>query len=81
MPELKPCPFCGGKASFFTMCTIERGLTRGWTFGIFCEECDVTTPRTDYKLEVQLNDAGEIAAVLDERLIATETWNRRVNNG
>lgn len=81
MAELKPCPFCGSKASFFTMLTIERGSTRGWTFGICCEECNATTPRTDYRLEVRLNDAGEIDAIIDERLVATETWNRRVNNG
>ena len=53
MTELKPCPFCGGKAKFFTKAHTERGITRGWIFGIYCSQCDVTTPKTNYALEIQ----------------------------
>lgn len=81
MIELKPCPFCGGKAKFFSKTNISRGITRGWEFGIYCSKCDVTTPKTNYRLEVQLGESGDIKVHEDERLSAAELWNRRADNG
>lgn len=81
MSELKPCPFCGGEAKFLIKLHSERGITRGWEFGIYCTKCDVTTPKTCYKLEVQLNGAGQIDITEDERQQAIEAWNRRVTDG
>lgn len=78
MAELKPCPFCGGEAKFFCKTSTVRGVTRGWEFGIFCSKCDVTTPRTNYRLEVQFEYYGELHTIIDERLEAIEAWNRRV---
>lgn len=75
--ELKPCPFCGGKAKFFVKAHTERGLTRGFNFGIYCTRCDVTTPRTNYKLEIQMDEYGNIFEEIDERPNAIEAWNRR----
>ena len=78
--ELKPCPFCGGGAKFFSKVSTVRGTTRGWEFGVFCSKCDVTTPKTNYLLEVQLGDLGDIKEIIDERPLAVETWNRRADN-
>lgn len=81
MTELKPCPFCGGKAKFFVKCSTSHGIMRGYDFGIYCTKCDITTPRTDYIIEFNLNDGGEIEVTKDERLLAIEAWNRRADNG
>ena len=81
MAELKPCPFCGGEAKFFIKYHMERGTTRGYKFGIYCTKCDITTARTDYAIELKLNGNGEIETTLDERPLAVEAWNRRVNDG
>ena len=79
MTELKPCPFCGGEAKFYTKVYTERGITRGWNFGIWCSKCNVSTPKTNYALEIQLDDTGEITTIVDERLLAIESWNRRTH--
>lgn len=78
--ELKPCPFCGGEANFYVKLASVEEFNRGWHFGIFCTECGITTPRTDYKLEVKLTGSGELSAVVDERPLAVEVWNRRADN-
>lgn len=78
--ELKPCPFCGGEANFYVKLTSVEGFNRGWHFGIFCTKCGTTTPRTDYKLAVELTGSGELLAVVDERPLAVEAWNRRAGN-
>ncbi len=78
--KLKPCPFCGGEAKFLVKTYKERGITRGYSFGIYCTECDVTTPKTDYGIEFQLNADGEIEVIMDERSLAIEAWNRRAND-
>ena len=77
MDELKPCPFCGGKAKFLVNCYHERGITRGWQFAIYCTQCDITTAKTNYEVEVQLNADGVIETITDERDKAIEVWNRR----
>lgn len=79
--ELKPCPFCGGKAKFLVKCHTERGITRGYSFGIYCTKCDITTPKTNYTIELRLNDGGEIETTVDERLLAIESLNRRAEDG
>ena len=79
--KLKPCPFCGGKAKFLVKRHMERGIARGYSFGIYCTKCDITTPKTNYIIEFRLNDGGEIETTVDERLLAIESWNRRADNG
>lgn len=75
--ELKPCPFCGGEAKFLIKCTSERGVSRGYGFGIYCSKCGVTTAKTNYALEFRMGDNGEIEIATDERPLAAEAWNRR----
>lgn len=81
MMELKPCPFCGGSAKFLVKTYAERGITRGYSFGIYCTKCALTTPKTNYSIEFQLIDNGELEMTTDERLLAIEAWNRRVTDG
>lgn len=80
MYELKHCPFCGGEAKFFTRTFFQKGVSRGWEFGVFCTQCDVQTPRIDYKVEISFESNGEIKTTTDERQLAADTWNRRTNN-
>lgn len=80
MNELKPCPFCGGEANIFTKSSVERGVTKGWEFGIYCTKCNVTTPKTNYRLEVQIGKGGNLIYNADERTQAAEAWNRRVGD-
>lgn len=84
--ELKPCPFCGGTAEFFTrgykLRDSVRGYklrdtVRGWEFGIQCIKCGITSPKVDYLLELQFNKKGGVSELVDERYIAAEAWNRR----
>lgn len=76
--DLLPCPFCGGSAHFIVECSYARGATRGWKFAIGCTKCGVTSPETNYALEVQLGNLGQLTRVMDEREQAVEAWNRRV---
>ena len=75
---LKSCPFCGGTAKFFAKTFSQKGVSSGWEFGIYCTKCDVTTPRTDYKVEITFDGSGGIITINDERPLAADTWNRRV---
>jgi Lar family restriction alleviation protein len=36
MDKLKPCPFCGGKA------TVWKDLTQDW-YQVYCEKCEANT--------------------------------------
>ena len=80
MNELKPCPVCGGEAKFLIKAFGSSGITRGWEFGIYCTNCNITTPKTSYKLEIELNNNCVIVPTLDEREEAIKAWNRRVDN-
>ena len=82
MVELKPCPFCGGKANFLIKTYMERGVTRGYTFGIYCTKCDITLPKTNYIIEFEMSsDDGKLKVTTDERPQAIEAWNRRIDDG
>lgn len=64
MEELKPCPFCGGKAEIVV-------FKKGFRSSIVC-----TTPECNFRrFDFNKGDTDEIVA---QRLIAA--WNRRVNN-
>lgn len=80
MTELKPCPFCGGEAKIVPKIFSARGISRGWLFGVYCSNCDIALPKTDYRLEIQLDDLGGIMLLDDERQEAIEAWNRRATD-
>lgn len=69
--ELKPCPFCGGKAEYIINSNYERCTTHGWKFGIKCTSC----------MTVDLKPNGEIVFAKDDRKKAADMWNRRADNG
>ena len=48
MAELKPCPFCGGKA-WLNGTIMWSDLSK--RFSVFCCECRVETPRTSHTKE------------------------------
>ncbi len=62
--ELKPCPFCGGKA----VALICNGVR------VLCTECEISTPgRSDGR-----NLAGEY--VVNALQTVVDMWNRRADN-
>lgn len=77
--ELKPCPFCGGKADFETKSNLSIHSEVGFDFTIKCRECDVKIPRT-YRVTLAIGMSGRINVIIDERQKAIDDWNRRTND-
>lgn len=76
MTELKPCPFCGGKANIVQEST---GADRDFVkirFGIECSRCRTTFRRGIGVIEMTLKN-GEILVTKDERTDIARMWNRR----
>ena len=72
--ELKPCPFCGGRAhlekshrAFINAKTTRVAFVR-------CTKCNARTER------INLADFGCTSHSYDANLKAINAWNRRVNN-
>ena len=68
MAELKPCPFCGGKAKIYA--TTTRTYPDHGKHYCYCEKC-LATGRSFSDFE---NDGSSVFK-------AIEAWNRRVDNG
>ena len=48
MTELKPCPFCGGKAKVCTdVVDTNGGIKQVWAFFVECVQCGETTGITN----------------------------------
>lgn len=63
--ELKPCPFCGGKANL-----IENHICGGKDYSyVTCESCHVRTQQYTVSVRFCPNDE------------ATKAWNRRSDDG
>ena len=71
MDELKPCPFCGGKAEFVRTAIKTKG---SWCDAVYvrCTNCDSRSNRVLYSAKMHKNDS--------EYREAQESWNRRYNN-
>lgn len=78
--ELKPCPFCGGKADFKTKSNLSRHWEVGFDFTIKCSECDIEIPST-YRVTLILGRGGQLNEIIDERQKAMDDWNRRADDG
>ena len=81
--ELKPCPFCGGKAKFTVKQCIESTLFAGFEFVIQCSKCKVEYPKL-FRVSLTMSDAGEIKELVGTEgaiKYAVEEWNRRADNG
>lgn len=76
MEKLRKCSFCGGEAYFRTDTSGYRNDMRLIGFQIECRNCHTSYPKR-YKVEVKLNENGEIETTNDERPKAIKAWNRR----
>ena len=57
--ELKPCPFCGGKAMFFTIVNKSSHSDVGVMFKIKCMKCGTELPKS-YECEMYMDQDGGI---------------------
>lgn len=85
MPELKPCPFCGGRAQIQhdkieTCRNSENGdLITRWS--VYCPNCG--TKKDGGVTEYYLSNDEALVIKSDDfngRKTAIENWNRRTNN-
>ena len=74
--ELKPCPFCGGRAEFVTNTSGYQNDSRIIGFAIKCNKCNVAYPKR-YEIRFSLNSRGLIEADIDQRNQAVSDWNTR----
>ena len=80
MPELKPCPFCGGKAVFVTKSIGHGGGCAIFDFEISCESCSAKAPKAYGCIEFYFDQYGEVKVHKDEKQKAIEAWNRRTGD-
>ena len=82
MAELKPCPFCGGKAGIEQTAygTTELNSCK-LSFSIRCVKCGATAPTAYGYIAIKLAEDGELTAWHDDRTRAVEAWNRRADDG
>ena len=79
MPDLKPCPFCGGKAelkriSSNYLTSPRTTIMDKWT--VRCEEnhcCDIGS----FTSQIYQAEDGKIVVLRDGAKDACELWNRR----
>lgn len=78
--EIKPCPFCGGKAAIkqrgVEVMATNRDSVR-FDFSIRCINCDATAPGAFGYISANLSRTGDLNIWHDERPSAIESWNRR----
>lgn len=77
--QLKPCPFCGGKAVFKIQ---KMGSADDLLFAdiaVGCSKCKLRLP-VRYSLVVKANENGEIS-IRNEQQKAADAWNRRASDG
>ena len=78
-PELKPCPFCGGKPQLCTLSNSSSHFGVGFEFEIACTSCKIKLPNR-FEILLHLEENGELKITKDDREIAVAAWNRRVTN-
>ena len=77
MPELKPCPFCGGTASYTQTGTGFDSHSAYFDFRISCRKCGAIVPGSRGRIMIGLSSGGDLNVLKDERAAAKEAWNRR----
>lgn len=78
MEELKPCPFCGGRAVYNTIANKSGCSSVGFTFVIECKDCETKLPSA-FNVDFDLTEDGKINVLNDMRSLAIRTWNTRTN--
>ena len=83
MDELKPCPFCGGKAYFdFNHDETKSYLSPRVEYRIRCRECGICSPKPFAMQAYFRPDLPQGFEVDTEpRDKAVELWNRRCGDG
>lgn len=76
--ELKPCPFCGGKAWFSQTSygTTDRDSVM-FHFSIRCRKCNASAPGSNGYIALDFSTTGKLRIWHDDRNKAIEEWNRR----
>ena len=69
MDELKPCPFCGGKAFNATVVHDKESRPNGYRYHgqIMCRNCQATCGTTGFDM-----------TLVEATAKAIEAWNRRI---
>lgn len=84
--KLKPCPFCGGKATLThsdlkpttSGASIDRDLITYWK--VRCNNCGIEKGGYLSEYFFTREETLKIRENYDGKAQAIETWNRRVNN-
>jgi hypothetical protein len=81
MIKLKPCPFCGGEATFVVNTNISSNYCIGFNYYIKCSSCDCTPIKKDAEMHIFLDRDGEVK-LTDESIVTRKSiidaWNTRV---
>lgn len=81
--ELKPCPFCGGKAAIKQTSVQVMETNRDSTsfdFRIECLNCNATAPGAYGYISANLSRDGELNVWHDDRATAAASWNMRIED-
>ena len=80
MNNLKPCPFCGGKAAFVVKGNIARNSQVAFAYRIECSKCGYTPIDKTYEMYVNLDGNGTVKITAASEIIRQnmiEVWNKR----
>ena len=79
--DLRPCPFCGGKAIFRVINTVASAGRCGVTFNVTCAKCRTSTPTKHIpEISLLLYEDGEFKITKDEREYAAQCWNGTIHD-
>ena len=83
MYDLKPCPFCGGKAVIqqtgVEIMETNRDSVR-FDFSVVCVNCNATAPGAYGHISANLSRDGDVNVWHDDRPSTILSWNRRADD-
>lgn len=79
MEELKPCPFCGGKANLERIDKGYNSVCFTETYVVSCSDCKCNLNK-EFKSSIDRSvETGDFMIGIDGRAWAIEEWNKRSN--